>query len=201
MVFARTISLWLQDDPRLDEIRNRPSAIEMLKASVSRSGDCLEDRPPLIIEAEALALVLNPPKRPERLPVSARTNSRPEMPSIRPMVPSVNFKLRATSYYPNQPSRSMALIGEAGSAEGNERWVKEGSSLGRFVIAEIRRGSVTYWDGDHVCEMAVQRRAGLRTIVRDIRPDSRQVSAVVHDRNVLLSASVDTNSIESGGHN
>ncbi len=95
----------------------------------------------------------------------------------------------------------MALIAEAGSAEGSERWVKEGSQLGHFVIEEIRRGSIIYRDGDQVREMAVERGLSLPRLVRDIRPGTRQVSAATGHGTDLLSASIDVNTIEARGHN
>jgi hypothetical protein len=199
-VFALSVSLWRQDDPQLDEIRSRPSAIEVFKESGSRASDCSGERPPLIVQAEAFALLLNPPKSAEKPPAALLTvSSKPAMPPIRPMAPSVNFKLRATSCYPHQPGKSMALVSELGSTEGSERWVREGSQLGHFVIGEIRRGSITYRDGDQLREMTVEHASSPPNIVRDIRPGSRQVSAAVGGANVLLSASVDTNSVEVGG--
>ena len=155
----------------------------------------------MILEAEAFALLLNPPRNPEKPPALALTgNPTPPMPPIRPGGPSVSFKLRATSYYPNQPARSIALISEVGSAEGSERWVKEGSALGHFVIQEIRRGSIVYRDGDQVREMAVEGGSSLPSIVRDIRPGARQVSAAIGSGTDLLSAPIDANAIEVGGH-
>jgi len=200
-ILALSVSLWRQDDPQREEIRHRPSVIEVFQRGDSRAGTRLEERPPLIVQAEAFAQYLDPPKGPEKLPALALTrSSKPAGPPIRPMISSVSFKLRATSYYPHQPDRSMALVSEAGSAEGSERWVREGSRLGHFVVREIRRGSITYRDGDNLREMLVEPGTSLPSIVRDIRPGTRQVSAAVGGGHVRPSAAVDTNSIEIGGH-
>lgn len=86
----------------------------------------------------------------------------------------------------------MALISETGSAEGNERWVKEGTQLGHFVIQEIRRGAIVYRDGDNLREMAVEHSASPPGIVRDIRPGSRRVSAA----DTVIPISTGPNSIE-----
>ncbi len=201
-ILGRAVSLWRQDDPQLNKIRSRASAVDVFRESGKRAAEGLAERPPLMVQAEAFALLLSPPKSPEKPPaVNLPASSRPAMPPLRPVTPSVSFRLRATSCYPNQPAKSMALIAEAGSAEGSERWVKEGSQLGHFVIQEIRRGSITYRDGDQVREMAVERGSSLPSIVRDIRPGSRQVSAAVGGGGAFLSAAVDTNGIEVGGHN
>lgn len=199
VILGLTASRWRQNDPQLADIRHRPSAVERFKANGNRASDSSGERPALIVQAEAFALLLDPPKSPEKPPtVGLMGSPKPAMPPIRPVAPTVNFKLRATSYYPHQPDRSMALIAEVGAGEGGERWVKEGSRLSHFVIGEIRRGSITYRDGDRVREMTVEPTSSLPNIVRDIRPGSRQVSAAMDagNRNALLSASVDGNSVE-----
>jgi len=113
----------------------------------------------------------------------------------------MRFKLCATSYYPNEPKRSMALISELGSPEGEQRWVKEGAQLEHFTIYEIRRGMIVYRDGDQLREMAVERGASLPGIVRDARPGSRQVSSAVDDAADILSVPAGPNSVESVGGN
>ncbi len=92
----------------------------------------------------------------------------------------------------------MALIAEAGAAEGSERWVKEGSQLGHFVVQEIRRGSITYRDGNNVREMRVEPATSLPNLVRGVRPGARQVSAAAASGEARPSALVDTNSVEVG---
>jgi len=81
----------------------------------------------------------------------------------------------------------MALISEVGSLDGSERWVKEGSQVGHFVIHEIRQGAIVYRDGDQLREMVVDIAAGSRSLVRDIRPGSRTASAAVEGLGLTLS--------------
>ncbi len=198
-ILALSVLLWRRDDPRLGEIRNWPNAIETFQTGGSRADDPSRERPPLVVQAEAFALLLNPPKSPETPPALTLAGSpKPALPAIRPPAPSANFKVRATSYYPNQREKSMALIAEAGAAEGSERWVKEGSQLGHFVIQEIRRGSITYRDGNNVREMMVEPATSLPHLVRGVRPGARQVSAAVGSAEAWPSALVDTNSVEVG---
>ena len=115
-----------------------------------------EEVSPLIAAAQEFALYLAPPKGVESSPTPAlASRSVPTMPPIRPAAPSAKFTLRGTSVYPNQPGRSMALISEVGSLDGNERWVKEGTQVGHLVIHEIRQGAIIYRDGDQLREMTV----------------------------------------------
>ena len=198
-VFGLWVSELSQGDARLEEFLNGPSAVERFKARGGGSGARSAEEPPLVVQAKALALLLNPPKSPERASAAGvAAKPSPGAPAVRPAAPSVRFKLCGTSYYPNEPQRSMALISDVGAAEGGERWVKEGAQVGHFVIHEIRRGVIVYRDGEQLREMAVERGASMPSLVRDTRLGSRQVSAAVGGANVLSAASIDTNSIEVG---
>jgi len=182
-ILALAVSLWRQEDPRREEICRRPSAVERFQESGGRGAGREVERSPLIAQAEILALYLDPPKTPAKPVAPVRTaGPRPALPPVRPAAPSVDFRLRGTSYYPNQPRKSMALVAEVGAAEGNERWVREGERLGHFVIQEIRCGSITYRDGANLREMSVEHRSSPPSLVRDLRPGSRQVSAAVEIR-------------------
>ncbi len=70
----------------------------------------------------------------------------------------------------------MALIVETAAMPGGERWVKEGTQIGHFVIHEIRKGMIVYRDGEQLREMAVEHGASVPSLVRDARSGSRQVS-------------------------
>ena len=198
-ILALSASLWLQEDSQSEEIENRPSAIEQFRMDADGRQSLDKKVPPLVAQAEAFSRHLNPPKTAEKPPSPTRTAS--SAPPVRPAAPAPRFKLRATSYYPNRPGKSMALIAELGSSEGGERWVKEGTQVGHFVIQEIRRGAIVYRDGDNLREMAVERGASLPGIVRDIRPGSRRVSAAVGDGDAITPASAGPNSIEIAGGN
>ncbi len=98
-ILVLAVSLWRRDDPQLHEIRSRPSAVDVFKESGKRAGEGLAERPPLMVQAEAFALLLTPPKSPAKPPAPALTlSSKPAMP--RPMAPTASFKLRATSRWP-----------------------------------------------------------------------------------------------------
>ena len=198
-VFGLLLSGRSQQDARVEEFLSGPSAVERFKARGGGSGARSAEEPPLVVQAKALALLLNPPKSPQR-PSAAGVPARSSLgaPAVRPAAASVRFKLCGTSYYPNEPQRSMALICDVGAVEGGERWVKEGAQVGHFVIHEIRRGVIVYRDGEQLREMAVEHGASVPSIVRDARSGSRQVSAAVGGGNGLHSASIDTNSIEVG---
>jgi hypothetical protein len=203
-VFALCVRDWRRSDMALETVQGYTSAVEKFKEMNGSAANLSKEVAPLIAQAEALAAYLNPPKEPEREdPPTRGTTVRPApfVPSIRPAAPSVKFRLHGTSYYPNQPGRSMALIAEPSAAEGNERWVKEGSHVGHFVIHEIRHGAIVYRDGDNLREMAIEAGMSTSSIVRDTRPGTRQVSAAIENVSVDLPIPAGPNGIELAAGN
>jgi hypothetical protein len=203
--------LWLsersRDDPCFEEICDSPGAIQAFQER-SR-GDTIAGREvvsPLLCQAQAFALYLNPPapavaEQPKEPPLDSGVSPRmDEVQRTRPAASSPRFTLRATSFYPSQPGRSMALISEVGSPEGSEHWVKEGSHVGHFVIHEIRQGAIVYRDGDQLREMAVDVAAAPRSLVRDIRPGSRTASAAVEGAGIALPIPAGPNNVTLSGN-
>jgi hypothetical protein len=94
----------------------------------------------------------------------------------------------------------MALISEVGAAEDSERWVKEGSRVGHFIIHEIRQGAIIYRDGNQLREMTVDVAAAPRSLVRDIRPGSRTASAAVEGHGVVAPTSAGPNIVTLVGN-
>jgi len=160
---------WHADDPQLDRLRNQPSAVQLFRDRVLEGRDDVsEQTSPVIAQAQAFASHINPTPpaqdmQPPRPQVPAR--SRPT-PAVQPRASSVAFKLHGTSVYPDRPERSMALISEPGGSEGERKWVREGATLGHFVVQEIRRGVVVLSDGDAVREMTAEPGPGRRSLVR-----------------------------------
>jgi len=189
-------------DREIQEFLNRPGAVQRFDAQGGELGDRPAEVSPLIAQAEAHARLVDPPKSPNRPSAPVPTASiSPAAPVVRPPALSVRFKLCATSYYPNEPERSMALISEAGSPKGNEQWVKEGTQLGHFVIHEIRKGMIVYRDGDQLREMAVEHGASMLSIVRDARAGSRQVSSAADDTMTTSTGPAGPSSVEPVGGN
>jgi hypothetical protein len=199
-VFGLCLSERGSDDPQLAAILNGPSAIDKFRQDAVNRQSFDRRASPLIVQAQAFALYLDPPKGPNKAsgPVLRASSALPVL-GIRPAAPSVKFRLHGTSYYPNQPDRSMALIGELGAAAGSERWVKEGAQLGHFVIHEIQRGAIVYRDGEDLREMAVERSASPPSLVRDLRFGSRKVSAAMDGGSPILPAPAGPNGVETAG--
>lgn len=163
---------------------------------------------PLVVQAEAFASYLNPPK-PALMASEAATPRSPSVlriadktaPRIRPATPSVQFELHGTSYCPSQPERSMALIAEHRGAKNTARWVKEGTRLGHFVIHEIQRSGIVYRDGEQLHEVPVRGRRTRKSLVRRVQQGSRQVSAATVEGGAMLPLPTGPNSVGAAGGN
>jgi hypothetical protein len=103
----------------------------------------------------------------------------------------------ATSYYADRPEKSMALISEPGGSQDGGRWVKEGTQIGHFTVQQIKQGLVVLRDGDNVRELAVERTAIQRNLVREVRPGNPQVARL--DLRPVRGAVQDSNIVPSTG--
>jgi len=91
-VFGLWVSELSQGDARLEEFLNGPSPVERFRAQGGGSGERSAEEPPLVAQAKALALLLNPPKsaeRPSAVGVAAKPS--PGAPAVRPAAASVRF--------------------------------------------------------------------------------------------------------------
>lgn len=141
------------------------SALEQFRhtgdATVATPGN---QKPPLIQQAEAFALYLNPPHVPpmpsDRTqdniaiapPTGASKQQTATTAAIGPPSSSPKFELHGISYYRVNPDRSMALIYEQG---GVRRWVRQGDKLGHLLIERIDGDRLVYRDGEEILAMAL----------------------------------------------
>ena len=135
-------------DPEVRRLLDWPIVQDLQYKIVKASNDSPMNSP-LVAQAQAFALLLNPPKAPE--PPKARPVEIPQE-VLRPVVTSPKFTVVATSVYAAQPDQSRALVSEPGSGL---RWVRPGDSLGHLVVHDIRAGLVVYRDGTRTGEVAI----------------------------------------------
>ena len=90
---------------------------------------------PLVREAEAFSLYLNPPQPPKSKedPIPGRS-LKLTISSEEPAKSKAEFRLVATCYYRSRPEKSMALVSEPSS---ELRWLKQGARLGHFVVEKV----------------------------------------------------------------
>ncbi len=140
----------VRGDEQIEQFLNSAGAIEKFNdARGDRIEDSRNEASPLVKQAEAFALYLNPPVKPS-LPETQVSRSRP-----RPRVPvAPKFKLVGTSYYPLHPEQSLALIDEPGKGL---RWVKQSGEVGHLIIEKVKDGIVVVRDGQRTFEIMAER--------------------------------------------
>lgn len=135
-------------DEQSQKILDSPSVLESIKKNTGSAQSGAES--PLVQQAKKYALYLDPPPppRPATPPVTRNASSRPE-----PKV-SAKFELLGTSYYPERPELSLALIDEPGAGL---RWLRQSSKIGHLTIEEVQDGKVIINDGQSTYELEPKR--------------------------------------------
>ncbi len=109
-----------------------------------------EQETPLIKQAKAFALRIDPPPPPEPVKSQPKPDETP-----RPQVAiSAKFKLIGTSYHFGDEADSLALIDEVGKGL---HWVKQGGKVGYLIIERIGDGSVLINDNGKTYELIAER--------------------------------------------
>jgi hypothetical protein len=156
VVFLLCVANWLQDTPGIEQNQELSIAEKVKKAGSSRKSS-EKTISPLVKQAEAFALYLNPPKSSKPIQMQDSTsNSKPNTPVVKLPKTIPKFTLLATSYYRARPDESLALVSEPGR---EPRWVNQGTHLGHFVVERIKPKMIVYREGDRLGEMAMNTKA------------------------------------------
>lgn len=147
VVLAR---LALRGDQKTKEFLDSAGIIQNYQRNDRDKGADGEQKSPLVQEAEAFALRLNPPKpkKTARKKAPARASGSKGSVATKPSLPKpklavrANFKLMATCVYQLDPMRSLALLDL--TAKGT-KWVRQGETVGHLTIHEIKDGSVVLY--------------------------------------------------------
>ena len=145
----------IHTDEQIEEFLNSAGVIEKFnKARGGRAADSKGQTPPLVKQAQAFGLYLNPPPAPVKR--SSKKSVRAGLPKTRvsPPIVSAKFELIGTSYYARHPELSMALINEP--AKGF-RWVRQKGQVGHLFIDQIKDGLVVVKDGERAFELVTER--------------------------------------------
>jgi len=159
--FAFPAVFGVRGDEQSERFLDSASVIEKfkkLRSGKSAKGQSQES--PLVKEAKAFALYLNPPPPPRLRP--SRITGTPATPKTqvviatpRPPGPvSSKFTLIGTSYYASHPELSLVLIDEPGKGL---HWVRQFGKVGHLIIEQVKDGLVVVRDRQRTFELAPQR--------------------------------------------
>ncbi len=137
-----------KDDPEKASFLKQPSVTEKFKGQETKADQKEGDIHPLVTQAKAFALRINPPppppppppKNPPPKPAAKPELARQVTPPAPPRPPVVNasFQVLATVRYETDPFRSLVLLKSGNTHE----WFRQGEKAGHLTIDDIRDGSV-----------------------------------------------------------
>jgi hypothetical protein len=105
---------------------------------------------PLVEQAEAFALYLNPVKQPVRtISKGAKTPNIASNINVTP-----KFKVFATSFYPENPKLSQALIDEPGKGR---YWIRQSSMVGHLLVEQVKDGLVVVKGNEETFELKIEK--------------------------------------------
>jgi hypothetical protein len=149
ILFIFPVVFGVRGDGQIEQFLNSAGVIAEFREATSNKAKESDQVSPLVKQAEAFALYLNPPPKPR--PVVQAPAVTPE---IRPPAPvSAKFTLVGISHYQSHPEMSMALIDEPGKGL---HWVRQSSEVGHLIIEQVKDGSVVVRDGQRTFEIATQ---------------------------------------------
>jgi len=139
----------VRGDEQIEQFLNSAGVIEKFnEARGDRVKDSRHEVSPLVKQAEAFGLYLNPPPKPKTESLASRSKPRPKG-SV-----SAKFKLVGTSRYALHPELSLALIDEPGKGL---RWLRQSSKVGHLIIEQVKDGLVVVRDGEKTFELVAER--------------------------------------------
>ncbi len=130
------------------------------KNRVKVSGDHVS---PLVKQAEAYALYLNPPK--PKFPKNLSANGKNSRFISAPVTPK--FTLLATSYCEYNPEISLALIDEPGKGR---HWIRQSEKVGHLIVEQVKDGFVIVKNDQETFEIPLK-----ESSVKGVSKDSSAV--------------------------
>ena len=151
--FVLPVVFGVRSDKSMEELLNSPGAIENFinKSAGDKANASQNQISPLVQQAEAFALYLNPPKPRVVKPVAGRGSAAPQRgPSVTPQ-----FKVMGTSFYKGRPELSLALIDEPGKGL---HWVRQSTKVGHLFIEQVKDGVVVVKDDKGSFELIAEQK-------------------------------------------
>ena len=154
----------LREDPNIQKLLASESVVDMFRKKKTKASSKNEQIAPLVKQAKALALRINPPPKPKSVAKKTAKKTVPaakKRPTPKTATVSTKVKLVATCKYEDQPEKSMALLNLP--AKGL-KWYRQGQEINHLVIQRINdRNIVLYKDGaeNSIATMPVENKKSL----------------------------------------
>ncbi len=164
--FVFPVVFGVHSNEQLEESLNSPGVIEKFNKTVGNKAKTGQDEiSPLVQQAGAFALYLNPPPAKAPRTATGRTAGITHGPAAPP-----KFKVIGTSYYKDHPELSMALIDEPGKGL---HWFRQSSEVGHFLIEQVKDGIVVFKDGKGTFEQKAEQKPELSLLEGDSAASSQ----------------------------
>jgi hypothetical protein len=173
--FVFPVVYGVRSNGRVDEFLKQQSVREKFENAADNKAKTSESRTsPLVEQAEAFALYLNPDK-----PAVRRTSKGIKTTNISSkLAVTPKFKVFATSYYAENPELSQALIDEPGRGR---YWVRQSGKVGHLLVEQVKDGLVIIKGGEETFELTIEQKPGTAS------PKTSPTSALQHSRSHLTS--------------
>lgn len=149
--FVFPVVFGVRSDQQVNDFVASPGVREKFEQAANSKDKSTENRAsPLVQQAEAFALYLNPPK-----PTTPTSTQVPKTGGILRTTTTVSpkFKVFATSYCRDNPELSQVLIDEPGKGR---HWARQSSKVGHLVIEQVKDGLVVVKSGQETFELPVE---------------------------------------------
>lgn len=149
---AVLIFMGLKENPKVRDFLDSPGIAARFKDRVEGKSGEEAKISPLVAQAKAFALRIDPPPPPKPVVKDVpkqpsetvkREPAKPPIPTPKVAV-SVKSDLLATVVYAAAPEKSLALLQTSGN---KQEWFRQGEKVGHLEIKEIRDGSVIFTQG------------------------------------------------------
>jgi hypothetical protein len=172
LVFISPALFTVQNDSKIKEFLSSPDFSEKYKTTDTTKTQTDSQTSPLVQQAQALALHLDPPEPPK---VTPRTSTNQNTVSNIPQADvSPKFKVLGTSLNANNPLLSQVFIDEPGSGK---RWVKQSGTVGRLTIEQVRDGVVVVNNGQETFEVLIEKQTAATTPAQAVTKPVTSTSA------------------------
>lgn len=164
--FVFPVIYGVRSDERVDEFLKLPSVREKFENAADNKTNTRESQDsPLVKQAEAFALYLNPVKS-----TAQKTTKGAKPPNISSRLPvTPKFKVFATIYCAGNPELSQVLIDEPGRGR---HWVRQSSMVGHLLVEQVKDGFVVVKSSKETFELEIEQKPATISLNRITPPSS-----------------------------